>query len=285
MPPSLALVHRIVSSGAIDIAVAVDGAPDRGTALFVHATGFCKETWAPVVGALADVAAISIDQRGHGGSGVPDPPFDWWDLAEDVRAVVADVAPARPLAGVGHSSGGAALAMAEIVAPGTFDTLVLVEPIVYPAPYGRTEDHPLTVSALRRRRVFDSLDHVLESFRGRGPFARWTEEALQAYARFGTVDEGDGRRRLACAPEVEAEFYRGATAHGAWDRLDEIACPVTVIVGEASASHAPPLAQALAARFRTASLMAVPGATHFVPMERPEVVADAVRQALGAVGQ
>lgn len=276
-------MQRIVSGRDVDLAVDVRIGDQTGIVVLVHATGFCKETWLPVVDALRDrVGTVALDQRGHGGSATSDPPFDWWDLAADALHVLAVEDPPPPHIGVGHSSGGAALAMAEIVAPGTFDSLVLVEPIVFPGPYGRTEDHPLTVGALRRRRAFDSIDDVLATFRGRGPFARWVDEALLAYAEFGTVDDERGGRRLACPPEVEAEFYRAATAHGAWERLDEIRCPVTVVVGEDSDSHPREIAVALAGRFRDADLVVVPGATHFVPMERPNALARIITQRLAA---
>jgi pimeloyl-ACP methyl ester carboxylesterase len=89
-----------------------------------------------------------------------------------------------------------------------------------------------------------------------------------------------GGRTLACPPEVEAEFYRGATAHGTWDRIGEVGCPVSVVVGEHSDSHPPGFAEALTERFRDAELLTVPGATHFVPMEKPHELAEIVMQEL-----
>ena len=86
----------------------------RGTgtgALFVHANGFCKELWWPVVERLSGIRALAIDQRGHGESAVGPPPFDWWDLGRDALSWVMTLD--APRLGVGHSSGGAALAMAE----------------------------------------------------------------------------------------------------------------------------------------------------------------------------
>jgi pimeloyl-ACP methyl ester carboxylesterase len=235
---------------------------------------------------LADVATIAIDQRGHGGSSVGEPPFDWWDLAGDVLAVLDARAAARPTVGVGHSSGAAALAMAEVLRPGTFDHLVLIEPIVYPGPYGPADDHPLAIGARKRQATFASLDEAAQRFRGRGPFARWTDDALSAYLRFGTVAESDGGRRLACAPDIEAEFYRAATTHAAWERLPEISCPVSLVVGEDSDSHPLEFVRRLADRFQDCQTTVIGGATHFVPMEKPkevaEVIASAYRAATGS---
>jgi pimeloyl-ACP methyl ester carboxylesterase len=272
---------RVAVDGGISIAVSERSGSLPGTVVLVHATGFCKETWEPVVAALPETTIIALDQRGHGGSDVGSPPFDWWDLGRDVLAVTRRRRRRAPVVGVGHSSGGAALVMAEIAEPGTFDGLVLVEPVIFPGPYGRFDDHPLAIGALRRRRRFGSVGDVIDTFRARGPFAGWTDQALEAYARHGTIDSGDGTRRLACAPEVEAEFYRAATAHGAWDRLAEVACPVVVVIGEQSDSHPEEFARDLTGRFPVADLHIVPEATHFVPMERPREVAQVVRSVLG----
>ena len=262
------------------IPLAVELRPGEGTAaLFVHATGFCKETWRPVLDGLAGVPTISIDQRGHGASGRPAMPFDWWDLGADVRSVLETTSPGA-LIGVGHSSGGAAVAMAEIERPGSFEALILIEPIIYPPPFAREEEGRLAVLALRRRTSFDSVESALASFRGRGPFADWVDEALRAYVECGTVADGDGGRRLACAPDVEAEFYRAAHAHGAWDRLGEIRCPVVVVVGEHSDTHTPEFTASLTERFADGRAVTVPGATHFAPMEKPREIAGIVRDAL-----
>lgn len=242
--------------------------------LFVHANGFCKELWRPVTQRLGGVHTVAIDQRGHGESEVGPPPFDWWDLGRDALAWAGTLT--GPRLGVGHSSGGAALAMAEILMPGTFRRLVLIEPIVFPGPFAPMPTHPLVAGALRRRASFASRAEARAAYHRRGPFTKWGDAALDLYVEHGFRDGPDGRRHLACSPATEAEFYRMATAHGAWDRLGEISCPVTIVVGEHSDSHPPEFAARLAARFRDATVVSYPGASHFLPMEHPEVVAGLV---------
>ncbi len=242
--------------------------------LLVHANGFCKEMWRPVADGLTGFRIVANDQRGHGGSGVGPPPFDWWDLARDGLAWAKQCS--TRLA-VGHSSGAAGLAMSEILAPGTWDRLVLIEPIMFPGPAFRGEDHPLVTGALRRRSSFASVEETRAAFTGRPPFTQWTAEALNLYVTHGFIDGADGRRHLVCDPETEAEYYRTATAHGAWHRLGEIACPVTIVVGENSDSYRPEFADTLAAQFRNASLVTIPGTTHFAPMEKPGEVAEVIR--------
>jgi pimeloyl-ACP methyl ester carboxylesterase len=238
----------------------------------VHATGFCKETWRPVVDGMEGACTLALDQRGHGDSDPPDLPVDWWVLGRDVVSVSERFDRADAVVGVGHSSGGAAVAMAELVRPGTFAHLVLVEPIIFPPPYARAEDHPLAVGAERRRRDFDDESAVRAAYAGRPPFDRWDRRAFDAYAGHGFRSES-GRWTLKCAPEIEAEFYRAAWVHGAWDRLAEIACPVTIVIGDASDSHPGDFAEMLANRFSSAEIRVFEETGHLVPMERPDQLA------------
>ncbi len=247
--------------------------------LALHATGFCKELWGPVAERLRPHPVIAVDQRGHGDSSVPPPPYDWWDLGRDLLAVVDGCRLQRPV-GLGHSSGAAAMVLAELLRPGTFATLALIEPSIFPFPPTRVEDFEMTRAALRRRRSFASPEAAVEALRGRGAFAAWTEEALALYATHALRREGEGWG-LKCPPEIEAEFYRGAAAHGAWARLPEVACPVVLVTGEASDSHSATFMREMRERFGDARLEVVPGAGHFLPMERPEAVAALVAALLG----
>lgn len=264
---------KVVGAGGVELAV--EDRPGEGRpVLFVHATGFCKETWWPVVEGLAGHHVL-VDQRGHGESGSPEPPIDWWDLATDVLAVIDATGLDRPI-GVGHSSGAAALAMAEVSRPGTFSELVLVEPIMFPGHVRREEDNPMSAAALKRRRSFPTRDHAFESYLGRGPFAHWDERVLRAYVDHAFEPAGDAWA-LRCSPEIEAEFYRGATATGAFGRLGEIGCQVTLMAGADSDTHSGPLLDALTGAIPQVETVVVPGASHFVPMEYPEAVAAAIR--------
>ncbi len=238
-----------------------------------HATGFCKEVFHPVVDELIELVPsaefVAFDHRAHGDSDVPSPPYDWWDLGRDVLDVLGSD---RPAVGVGHSAGGAALVMAELLAPGTFHSLVLVEPIVFPGPYRRSDVHPLVEAAQKRRRTFPGLAAALQNFAGKSPFDTWDVRALEAYVTSGLAPDGDAWR-LKCPPEAEAEFYRAAGAHGAWERLPEVGADVTLVAGEHSDSHPGDFVAATAERLGAGHVDVVPGASHFVVMESPARIA------------
>lgn len=249
-----------------------------------HATGFCKEVFHPIVDLL--IAArpagevVAFDHRAHGDSSVPPPPYDWWDLGRDVLCVLGG---RRSVIGLGHSAGAASLLLAELLAPGTFRALVLVEPIVFPGPYGRAE-HTLVEAALKRKSSFSSPAAALENFSDKPTFAGWQPAALQAYVSGGLRPEGD-RWVLKCPPEAEAEFYRGSTDHAGWERLGEVGSDITLVAGEHSDTHPGRFLAATAEQLGGGHVDVIPGASHFVPMERPDVVAAHVLRHLADSGQ
>ena len=238
-----------------------------------HATGFCKEVWIPLVEVLKDGYQGSMtawDSRGHGESDPGELPFDWWDFASDVLSV-ADEFSDGDRVGIGHSMGGAALAMAEILRPGTFTALVLVEPIVFPPPFARF-DNPMVSGALRRRDAFPSPSAALSNFASKAAFSRGDSEVMDSYVHGGLVEEA-GEWRLRCRPEHAADVYRGGSAHGAYDRLGEVEIPVLLMAGEHSTTHNEGFVEDLRSRFGNATSMVIPGTGHFLPMEQPALVA------------
>lgn len=226
-------------------------------------------------GLVSGFRAVAIDQRAHGDSGTPDPPADWWDVGRDIVELIGDT---TPVIGVGHSAGGAALILAELTRPGTFSALVLVEPIVSP-PNTRYPD--MAARALRRKPGFTSREAAYANFSSKVAFANWDDRAMRAYVSGGLREFG-GRVTLKCVPESEAEFFRAATRHGAWDRLGEVNVPTLIVAGENSTTHQEPFLVELCSRLPHAEYEIVPATSHFVWMERPLAiarhVADRIRQ-------
>lgn len=260
--------------------IAVEGTADpHPDILYVHANGFCKELWRPVARSVAEQRPgsrwLSMDLRGHGASDRIEPPCTWHPLALDTLAVVGD---ADQPVGVGHSMGGAALARAEVLQPGTFGRLVLIEPILFPPPHGRT-NIPLADLAQHRRAVFPDRDATHRRFSSSGPFTVWDPEVLDLYAdhAWGLGDDG---WTIRCDPAVEADYYREGNNVDTWDRLHEISIPVTLVVGETSDTHRGVYLDQLRDRFRDVELVVLDGLGHLAPMESPRRVADLVVEVL-----
>jgi pimeloyl-ACP methyl ester carboxylesterase len=269
---------HFTASDGIEISYAESGS---GTlVVFVHATGFCKELCDPIIEdtrALGvEFRATALDQRAHGDSGVPPLPFDWWDIGRDIVELVGS---RRPVIGVGHSAGGAALVLAELISPGMFTSFVLVEPIILPPPYVRYPDNRMSQRALRRKPDFTSRQAAFDNFASKSAFNGWEDRAMWSYVNGGMRESGGGVA-LKCLPESEAEFFWSATTHGAWDRLDEIGVPSILIAGEHSTTHQEPFLAELTDRFANARYVIVPGTSHFVWMQQPGVIARYVAEAI-----
>ncbi|HEX2849197.1 MAG TPA: alpha/beta hydrolase [Acidimicrobiales bacterium] len=281
-------MRTATNSDGFDVAY-YDLGGDGPPLLFAHATGFHGHIWQPIAERLAgDFHCWSFDERGHGDTPAPtDGHFDWNGFARDAMAVIEAEGLVHPF-GVGHSGGGAALLLAEITRPGTFRALYTYEPIVMPSldalPSRREGGNPLAEGARRRREVFPSRQAAWDNYASKPPMSEWDPAALHAYVDWGFDDLDDGTVRLKCRGENEARTYEMATEHGAFPRLAEVTCPVTVAAGETTTTFGPDITELQARQMAHGRAEILPGIGHFGPMEDPEEVADSIRRAFAAAG-
>lgn len=238
------------------------------TVFFAHATSFCGAVWQPVVDRLPGVECVTWDFAGHGSGPGLELPVHWSRFG---RQVLEETEPGG--IGVGHSMGAAAMTMAQLADPKRFRFLVLIEPIVFPGPHTRS-DHILSDVASRRRSMFESRAEARQNWASKAAFADWDAAALDAYVRCGL--RGDGPVHLACDPEHEADIYRASNDHDTFERLAEIEVPVLILAGEVSDTIPAELARFQADQFQSAGLEIVSGAGHFLPMEKPGLVAERI---------
>ena len=247
--------------------------------VMAHAAGLHGFVLAPLARHLAgDFHCVAFDARGHGDS--PLPPgvaLDWYGLAADVLAVVDRLSLDRPH-GFGHSSGATALLMAEQARPGTFAGIYCYEPVIVAAdpPLGRDDDSVLAARARHRHRTFASKDDARRHYASKPPLDAVDPEALQAYVDHGFEDAPGGDVRLKCDPEHEAVVYEMATAHDAYARLPEIACPVAVACGSDTEGCSPDRGRAHAERLPAGRHEVLDGLGHLGPLQRPDQVAASV---------
>lgn len=147
-------------------------------------------------------------------------------------------------------------------------------------------DHPLSQGARRRKAVFASPDEARTVFASRRVFSAWDPRCLDDYVAGGLrVQPGAGGLwELKCAPQDEASIYPAAARNDLWERLSTIRCPVLLVAGARSDTHPEPLLREMHAQFKSAQLLVVPDASHFVPMERPESLARAIVNFTAASG-
>ncbi|WP_184716208.1 alpha/beta hydrolase [Caulobacter sp.] len=255
--------------------------------IFVHANGFNAQTYRVLLSPLAaGLRILAIDQRGHGGTtlpALPDGRRSWRDLRDDLTNLL-DVLDGPPVVLAGHSMGGTVSLLAAAARPERVKGLVLLDPVIMPwlatlyakAPWtsGRLWKHmPLVQAALRRRAVFDSREAAFAGYKGRGAFKTWPETMLADYVAGGFVEHKDGKVELACAPAWEASNY-AAQAHDPWRAVRQVKAPVRILKAEKHSTCR--TGDGFARRGRDVKIETIEGTTHFLPMERPDVVRDAL---------
>ncbi|MGI9596571.1 MAG: alpha/beta fold hydrolase [Acidimicrobiales bacterium] len=239
-----------------------------------HATGFCGQVWEPMAQYLsAHFHCIAFDFRAHGRSTRPiDRPLEWTGFSDDVLAVFDAVSPDEPVAAVGHSMGGAALALAEASTPGRLSKAWTYEPILFEVDEEIGDESPeIAEGARRRRATFSGRDEVLERYRAKSPLNALDDRALRAYVDGGFEDLPDGTVTLRCRPEDEASVFEHHNS-GARRAIGRVTVPFAVAASGDGMRPAIAVAEA-AAEFGHLELFKYEGLTHFGPMEDPERLA------------
>lgn len=254
--------------------------------VFSHANGFNARTYRTV---LADLAPrfriLAVDLRGHGRTALPtetEGRNSWDGLADDLLALMAAL-DVRGAVLSGHSMGGTSSLLAAGRAPERVKSLVLFDPVLFPAEARRAMQgpSPLEIGARRRRAVFASREEAIAAYTGRGAFKTWTPTQLADYVADGFRDRPDGQVELSCSPDWEASNF-ASHGHDPWPVLRGPPFPIHILraeEGSTSGSLTPYVDELAAAGVR---IETVPGTTHFLPMERPQVVRAALVEAVEA---
>jgi pimeloyl-ACP methyl ester carboxylesterase len=218
--------------------------------LFSHATGLCKELWNPVIDELSlllhdagmSCQAVTFDFTGHGDSWKPgrDAPKSLWvDFCprnvQEVLKFTREGIEHAPVVGVGHSMGAAGLAMAEMNYPGTFNQMILHEPILFP-PMGEKDRNRegvnMMVAAARKRRSrWESFDGARNALAGRGMFKTFDERAFDMYIQHA-LRPTEGGVELKCSPHFEADMYDQPPRGSDWANLKNVDSACSISVGE-----------------------------------------------------
>ncbi|WP_339932969.1 alpha/beta hydrolase [uncultured Brevundimonas sp.] len=287
-PPRRLSLPLAKSRGAGRMAVLDFGDVNRPVDLvFVHANGFNALTYRSLLAPLSGSLRLwAPDLRGHGGTTLPAEPHgrrSWADHRDDLIALL-DAIDGPPVVLAGHSMGATSALLAAAERPDRVSRLVLFDPVIldrwavaaFQLPLlGRLASRiPMVKSARRRRAVFDSREQAMAAYTGRGAFKGWPEMMLADYLVHGLV-ETDAGFTLACTPEWEASNY-GAQSHNPWRALRQYDQPVRIIRGEIGTTCRMP---ARPGGLPHVVVETLAGATHFLPMLRPDVARDALFEA------
>jgi pimeloyl-ACP methyl ester carboxylesterase len=286
-------VRKIVPLSGGEVSY-LDWRADQPLLHFAHATGFNAETYRGLLTSLQGRFHVAAaDLRGHGFTtlpAIPGPQAEWTTFATDLAAIL-DALDKGPAVLAGHSMGAITSLMVAAHYPARVSAVVLVEPVLVPR-FSRLRmrlarllgrqppaNSNLAEMAAKRRAIFPSFDMALAAYRGRGAFKTWPDETLTDYLHGGLIATGNGTEmRLACDPAWESSVFQHAPP-GAARLARHVRCPLTLIYADEGTAHENEV-EIVARAHGTARLVKVPGATHFLPMERPDIVREEIARML-----
>ncbi|MET9630262.1 alpha/beta fold hydrolase [Lentzea sp. NPDC006480] len=237
-----------VTTGDGQLVSYVDHGGDGPAVVLLHSFLMDASMWAPQVEAFADAyRLIAVDERGHGETPATGP-FDHWDVARDVLAVL-DHLNIGSAAVIGTSQGGFVALRMALLAPERVRALAVL------GTSGEAEDEQIAAA----------YDQLTEVWIAQGP-----ETVVEATAKICLGDH-DASEWIPKWSQVEPERLRLimnalVSRDGVLDRAGEIAVPMIVLHGTADLAYPVAKAEALTAALPKAELVVVDGGAHFLSL-------------------
>ncbi|GIK47628.1 MAG: alpha/beta hydrolase [Hyphomonadaceae bacterium] len=272
--------------------VAFGAATPNPDIVFSHATGFNALTYRTLLAPLGEkFHVLALDARGHGRTELPAKTWgytSWTRHRDDLIAVLEHFT--APVMLAGHSMGATVSLLTAGKRTDLVSGLALLEPVILPAalyalsqlpfgPYLQRRSTPLARGALKRRNAFASKDEAVAALTGRGVFKTFPPDVIADYVEDGVVENGKGGFKLACAPKFEAATYC-AQRHDPWGALRKVTDPLVLLRAEKHSTIGEAAMHRIAAIKADARVATVEGASHMLPMERPDRARTAIETAL-----
>ena len=272
--------------------------PDAPHLHFAHATGLNAQTYVPLLARLAGRFRVRAwDARGHGRTTLPADPADLatWETYVADLARFLEALGEGPVLLAGHSMG--ATASSEVLAtrPDLAVGLVAVDPpMVSPETAASIDatraaggqiDPEIALRAGRRRADWPDRASVRAAYLGRGAFQSWPDAWLDGYLDGGLVETATGMS-LSCTPAWEAATFR-AVSTTIWQRMAQLRQPMTLLRATIASTVSPEAPATLSRLAPHVRQHVVEGASHFLPMEHPDIVLaeiEALARDLGLIG-
>jgi 2-succinyl-6-hydroxy-2,4-cyclohexadiene-1-carboxylate synthase len=233
------------------------------TVVFLHGFTHTGRSWQPAIAALGErYTSVAEDIRGHG------------DASERIpvtlEAVIDDVLAAAPerFTLVGYSMGGRISLHVALLARQRVERLVLI---------GASPGIADPAAREERHRADGQLADEIERSSIEEFARRWAQTPVLAGVS-PAVAEASHADRLRSTPAGLARALRGlgtGALPSLWDRLGELAMPVTLVVGERDSKFRA-IAAEIARGVQTADVVVVPGVGHAVHLESPEAIAGVI---------
>jgi pimeloyl-ACP methyl ester carboxylesterase len=262
-------------------------APDL---LFLHATGLNALTYRHMLAPLgARHHVVAVDLRGHGLTTLPARRWGYrsWNRHRDDVIEVLSRHFQGPVTLAGHSMGATTSLLIAGARPDLMRGVCMIEPVIRPPLLGGASASDLKAlrgssivrGARKRRAVFPSKGEAVAALTGRGFFKTFPPEALADYVEDGFAETAHGDVTLTCTPAYEAATFM-AQAHDPWAPLANAPGPLVVLRAEIGSTTSDAAAERMRAMRPDLRMARVEGATHALPVERPDRARAAIEMTL-----
>ncbi len=282
-----------VRGGTLHTAIWGPEDPAAPSILAVHGVTASHKAWAYLAAALPEVRIIAPDLRGRGRSNALPAPYGMPSHADDVAAVLAELA-TGPVVVVGHSMGAFVSLVLANQFPERVRSLVLVDGgLPLQVPEGLSDEEIISSvlgpAAQRLNATFPSRDVYRSFWRQHPAFSADWSPLVDAYVDYDLTGEEPELRpatRYQAMAEDTADLHRGASLLKA---LDELAVEAEVLraprglLNEPGGLYAPGYLDAWAAKLPTLRVREIPDVNHYTIVMGEAgagAVADSVRAAL-----
>ncbi|MFI5316455.1 MAG: alpha/beta fold hydrolase [Myxococcota bacterium] len=262
----------------IEMEVEEAGAGPRALVL-VHGFTGSRDDFREQMAPLAALGrTIALDQRGHGGStnsGVSEV-YSVPNLVEDLRAAFDALGLARADL-LGHSLGGVVALHFALAHPERVASLVLMDTSPMPLKFRSSESVRAGIAAFARERGMGALAKRMREMAAANPAvppaAKRSEERMGSDAFWERIQRKHEAMDPVAWDALSSELGRLASVV---DRLGEIRCPTTVVVGAEDAAFLEP-ADEMERRIAGVRRVTIPDAAHSPQLENSAEWFEAIR--------
>ncbi len=211
----------------------------------------------------------------------------WQQFGDDVLAMVSDQEEA--VLSLGHSMGAAAVVMAASRRAEKFRGIVMIEPVLVPRAYTlllrlfrgvARRRVPLIRRTLERTDRWPGKQEAFAHFRPKSVFKAVSDEVLWDYVEHGMIEESDGSCRLRYSKQWEVQCY--LHVYNLWHLLPRLDVPVLAMRGSESNTVNDRSWRRWQSMARQTRFVEIAGASHLLPLERPEKVVTEIRKWLNS---
>jgi pimeloyl-ACP methyl ester carboxylesterase len=260
---------------------------------FLHANGYPPLAYQGLLERLSrDYHVLAMQMRPLWEGADPKEFHDWLPLMDDLERFL-NQEKLNNLIGVGHSMGGTTTLRLALRQPELFRSLVLIDPVLFPPRMILQWNwiyhlglgyrlHPLARGALRRRAVFESQEAMFTNYRQKAVFNRIDDINLWSYVKSIAHLRPDGQFDLFYPPQWEARIYVTGLLcdRTLWSNLPHLKPPVLIIRGAESNTFWERTACLVQRKLPSVEIVRIPEAGHLVPLEKLDVVYNAMKEFL-----